>query len=301
MRLKRIFRTVGSISICGLMSISIWGQKKDPMEALVMKIPELFDGWHASGPGRYYTRKDIFRYLDGGAELYLSYDFRKLWTRSFMKEGQRPVVLDIFDMGNPADAFGVFSSEREGDDLGIAQGSEYSSGLLRLWKGRFFVSIYALEETEESRRAVLILAKAVDEAISDIGEIPELVRLLPEEGLDRRTIRYFHTYNCLNLYYFLADRNILGLSRKTDAVMASYEGFKLLLVRYPKESLATRSMEALLKLYIPDAEEGRAVELEDGKWVVVGRKGKTLAMVLDGLSEAEASRAYEGIISRIPR
>jgi len=297
----KILRTIGSISLCGLISICIGSSKGgDGIEDVVRRIPDGFDGWHASGTGRFYNRKNIFGYLDGGAELYLSYDFRRLWTRSFEKKGQKPIVLDLFDMGNPADAFGIFSSEVEGEEIGIGQGSECSAGLLRMWKGRFFASIYALEETEESRRALLTLGKIVGEAIRDIGEIPDLVGLLPNEGLDRRRIRYFHTYNCLNLHYFLADKNILGLSRKTDAVLASYEGFKLLLVRYPKESLARKAKTSFIKAYIPDGEEGRAMKLEDGKWIVVGGKGKILILILEGREEAEASRAFRNLLSRIP-
>jgi hypothetical protein len=71
-------------------------------------------------------------------------------------------------------------------------------------------------------------------------------------------------------------------------------------VRYPKESLARKAKTSFIKAYIPDGEEGRAMKLEDGKWIVVGGKGKILILILEGKEEAEASRAFRNLLSRIP-
>jgi len=114
------------------------GCKQQPME-LHQLLPREFSGWEATGSGVVYDRDTLFDYIDGGAELYLAYDFRRMLACRFERDGHPAIVADVFDMGSSEDAFGVFSTERQDPEAGIGQGSEYAVGLLRFWRGRFFV------------------------------------------------------------------------------------------------------------------------------------------------------------------
>ena len=75
-------------------------------------------------------------------------------------------------MGTPENAFGIFSFEREGGDVGLGQGSEYEAGFMRFWKGRFFVSILAEHETPGAKEVMFGLGKAIDRAITETGPEP---------------------------------------------------------------------------------------------------------------------------------
>jgi hypothetical protein len=260
-------------------------------------IPKEINGWVAHPEVRRYGRKTLFKYIDGGAELYLAYRFHKVYVHTYTKAEEPDIIMDIYDMSTPEDAFGVFTAEREGDDIGIGMEAEYEAGLLRFCKGQFFVSIMTYEETRASREAILSLARAVADTIQSIGEKPQLLSFLPEKGLINRSIRYFHDHNILNLTYYIADENILHLGPDTEAVLARYsrkEGKPyLLLVKYPSTHHAKRAFGSFLNAYMPDVAKQGIVRVEDGKWTAADVYSTFVTVVLDAPSEGLARSLLE--------
>ena len=255
-------------------------------------VPAELDGWRAEGQDRTYDRESLFDYIDGAAEPYLHYGFRRVAVRRFVREGQPAVVVDLFDMGTSQDAFGIFSFEREGDDVGVGQGSEYEAGLMRFWKGRFFVSISADQESPASKAMMLRLGSAIDRAMPETGPEPDLLARLPGDGLIQKRVRYFRYQALLNYHYYVADANILHLGERTEAVLAPYAtaqgNMRLLLVRYPTVAEAESALSEFLQAYAPEADGAGAAKTENGKWTVAQRLGALIAIVFDAPSREQA-------------
>ncbi|MCX6374676.1 MAG: hypothetical protein NTU88_01320, partial [Armatimonadetes bacterium] len=135
-------------------------------------VPREMLGWKTDGKDGLYDRNTLFQYIDGGAEVYLAYDFRQEFARRFVKPGQPAITVDVFDMGSSEDAYGIFTFERESGNVGIGQDSEYAAGFLRFWKVQYFVSILADKETPSTRKAVMALGKAIASRIKSAGERP---------------------------------------------------------------------------------------------------------------------------------
>ncbi|UCD70693.1 MAG: hypothetical protein JSW70_06720 [Syntrophobacterales bacterium] len=269
---------------------------------MVDDIPREVNGWVANPEVRQYEGKTLYKYIDGGAELYLAYGFHKAYVHTYTKPGEPDIIMDIYDMSTPEDAFGVFTAEREGDDIGIGTGSEYEGGLLRFSKGRFFVSIMTHEEKRQSRKAVLSLARAVANAIQPIGERPKLLLLLPDRGLIERSIRYFHDHNILSLNYYVSDENILHLGSHTEAVLARYsaEGKPyLLLIHYPSVKHAKAAFRSFLHAYMPDAVEPGIVQTENGTWTAVGIYSTFVAVVFEAPSDGWARSILEALCTKL--
>ncbi|MBW2305996.1 MAG: hypothetical protein JRG73_03590 [Deltaproteobacteria bacterium] len=265
---------------------------------MVSNIPREINGWVAHDEVQTYDRKTLFAYIDGGAELYLAYRFRKAYVHTYTKAGKPDIIMNIYDMGTSADAYGVFTSEREGDDIGIGQESGYESGLLRFFKGRFFVSVMAHEETPQSEKAVFALARAIANAIQSTGDKPELLLSLPRKGLTETSIRYFYNHTILNHHYYIADENILLLDLHTEAVLAKYSAEKgelyLLLVRYPSAQRAKKAFTSFVHAYMPDAVQG-SVQTENGKWTAAVLHDKILAVVFDAPTKGGAHSLLENV------
>jgi len=255
-------------------------------------IPREINGWKATHEGRVYNRQTIFDYLDGAGEVYLAYDFRQVFTRPYERDGEAPILVDIFDMGCSEDAFGIFSFERENEDRLLGQGSEYGGGLLRFWKGRFFVSILARRETAASKVGVLAIGQAIDRTIPETGPLPTLLRRLPPAGLLPHSVRYFHQHASLNYHYFLSDQNLLNLGTHTEAVLARYSGEEgkayLLLVQYGSPAPAQAAAENFLRHYLPEGQEAGLAQCEDGQWVGVRSRAQWVAVVLEARSAQQA-------------
>jgi len=264
-------------------------QQNQQLDAL---LPPRIGGWEAVLPDGRYDTQTIFDYIDGAGEVYRAYGFRELLARTYEREGRPRIIADLFDMGSPRNAFGVFTHDREGEDVRIGQDSTYKAGLLSFWKGRYFVSLYAEEETAETRRALMELGKSMALAIREEGELPPIVRLLPREGMVEKSLHFFFHHLILNIHYFLADQNLLLLGPETDAVLARYEKagqeYRILLVAYPDEPRAGEALDEFTGVYMPEAWNTGLVRTEDGKWTAVRRKGRFLMFVLDAPSRSLA-------------
>jgi len=254
-------------------------------------LPKEINGWKAD-EDRIYDRESIFKYLNGSGEVYRAFNFTKLFARHYIKEGQPKIIADLFDMVTDKDAFGIFSHGYEGNEVGIGQGSNYVGGLLSFWKDRFFISLFAERETDETKEAIFTLANEVASSIEKEGQIPEIVSLLPVDGLDKAKVRYFHNYIILNHHFFLADENILGLDQQTDCALGVYfeqdEEYYLLLIRYAGADKAAKAIESFAAAYMPDASEPGLVQTEDGKWTAVNQEGDLLIIVFNASSRERA-------------
>ena len=247
-------------------------------------LPPEVDGWKKDEPARTYDKTNLYDYIDGGAELYISYNFEKLLAVKYKSGDDEEIVIDIFDMGNSYDAFGVFSHGREREDDLVGQGSEYGGGLLTFWKDRYYISIMAYPETENKRELVLELGRKLADAIPAEGELPPVLAFLPGEGLVRNSVRFFHHYIWLNSHFFIANENILLIDDDTQAVLAKYrtedKALHLLLALYPDQEKAKLAGESFLRHYLTDARDGMAA-LPDGRWTGFRRDGRLLGIVFN--------------------
>jgi hypothetical protein len=191
-------------------------------------------------------------------------------------------------MGSSGDAFGIFSHAREGEELGIGQGSEYRGGVLCFWKAHFFVCIVPQNETAETNKALGDLARKIDQNISITGAKPDILHCLPEEGLAEKSVRYFHKHTSLNYHYFLASENILQLGEHTEAVLAQYgpDQGSLLCIRYQNQQQAKDALDTFVSSYLPEATRTGVAEINDGKWVAVKQSGNFVLVVFDASTKA---------------
>jgi hypothetical protein len=253
---------------------------------LSRSIPTSVAGWQGGAEDASYDRETLYGYMNGGAEVYLAFDFRGVFVRRYVREGAEDIVLDIYDMGSPAEAFGVFSCDREDPEAGIGQGSEYGFGMLRFWQNRFFVTIMTAGDDDAAKAAVLELGKSVADELGPDGELPAMLRLLSGEGLIDDRTSYFHSNINLNNRYFIASENILDLGDDTECVFAEYEGdgaesVKLLVVSYPDAARADAAFDSLVTGYMPEAGESGQAQMEDGGWTLAGIHGAHLSIVFD--------------------
>lgn len=248
-------------------------------------LPTEVMGWKWDGKQKIYDRKTIFDYIDGMGEVYLAYNFQQVFVRRYEKPDSPHITVDLFDMGSPDDAFGVWTFERDGEPVGIGQDSDYAAGMLRFWKGRYFVAVWADEETPEVKEAILTLGRKIADAITESGQRPELLRYLPQKGLAKDRIVFFRHFLILNRHYFLADKDILNLSPKAEGILATYQvdknEMRLILVRYPTERDAVKAQETFGRAYMREGSLKGVVRTENRKWTAFRRIGKVLAIALD--------------------
>ncbi len=253
-------------------------------------LPQQISGWTRTESSLTYDRETIFDYINGAGEVYRSYDFGEVLVSGYVKPESPELTVEMFDMGNPSDAYGVFSYARESEELGIGGGYEQRGRVLCFWQDRFYVCVSAEERTPDSDQDLIAVARSISQQLPSVTNLPNLVNKLPTEGLVRFSERFFHLHQSLNYHYYLARENLFNLSGETDAVMARYApgSSYLLLVEYPDESSAVEALTSFKTGYLPDADMSATVETENGKFVSYGQEGRHLAVVLDATAGEEA-------------
>lgn len=257
---------------------------------LTARLPAEIGDWKKSPKSIIYNHKSLHEYINGGAELYISYNFIDMAAQKYGKEGGEEITVDIFDMENSFNAFGVFAHSRETVDHMIAPDveSEYGAGLLTFWKGNYYVSIMAYPETEEKKNMVLALGRHISGLIEEESLKPSLIKKLPRENLAEDSIRYFRHFAWLNSHYYISDRDILNMGKDTEAVMARYKVDKgiyyVLLAAYVNKAKAEAGLQSFMKNYLTGGAMIKRVA--DGSWTGCQRKGKLIMVVLKAHDES---------------
>jgi hypothetical protein len=255
------------------------------LEDLQKALPEKAVPWTKAGEDQFFDGQTIFDYINGAGEVYRAYNMQRCLSRRYVAPESPAIILDLFEMASSHDAFGVFTHDPDGEDLSIGQGAVYRSGWLGFWKDRFFVSLYADEETDAAKQALKELASKTAALIKKEGQRPPILSRLPKKGLQPASVRYFHDHPVLNRHYFIATENILRLGGRTEAVLAMYQlkegAAQVLLVNYPDAETAKEAHSAFLKHYLPDADASGLARLENKKWCGASVKGPFVAVVLE--------------------
>jgi hypothetical protein len=273
-------------------------------------LPVEIRGFKAEEPDGLYDAETLHQYINGSAEVYRALNVRVVCGRRYVNAGGSEIIADVFEMKSASDAFGAYHHDlREGEPAEIGQESEYAEGTLAFWKGRYFSSIVALDESPEADSAVLELGRAIANSIDDEGAPPDLLRFLPERGLLPMQIRYFHEHSSFSRYYFLAEENVLNLGKQTEAILASYGDARslraggsrpvYLLVSYPSAALAKEGFDGLLKAYRLEGDVQGIGRSRGGKWVAVRAVDRLLVGIFDAPTRAEVGRSLQDVLDRI--
>jgi len=160
------------------------------LESLVPKenLPEEWSLIH--GP-QTYNKKTLFEHIDGQAELFLKYGFQKSVFAIYQskKSRENQIEVDIYDMGNVVQAFGIFSRFRNEDRPGgFGLDSYLDDHSAFFYEGKYFVMVYAAESNPDFLRQFSTL---ISLKISDPSPPPKEISYFPKNGLKPGSLQYF--------------------------------------------------------------------------------------------------------------
>jgi hypothetical protein len=248
-------------------------------------LPQRFGGWGAESDVERYDTETIFSYIDGHAEVYLAYGMESCRSRRYAgPEGEPDIVADVFRLPSPDDAFGVFTVDLDGDDAAVGHDGLYRHGWLSFWKGPYFVSVYAEEETDEARAAVFELGHTISARIDADSPRPALVDGLPRVGLDRRSVRFLRSEQVLRMHLYLGEDEVAGIDADTSAALGKYlrdgSTAHLLVVDYPTEERARIAHDNFSARFQSGGSDDDVVQDAAGRWYGSHRVERRVAYVI---------------------
>jgi hypothetical protein len=275
----------------------------DREKSLVDNLPDRFMSYQLTDKLN-YSGNDLYDYIDGGAELYLSYGLAGMTGCQYNGENLPQITVEIYEMTQAKNAFGVYTQSRDQEEQVYGQGSQSFPDFILFWKDRYFVIVNTQEATPDSEKAINYLAGLIDRSIPSTGEIPSIINSLPKEELEPAGFLYFHHYIWLNAYAFIANYNIIQIDEQTDAVLAKYGDADnrsyLLLVEYPDEEKAINACKQLREKYAPElTNQNPLVRLEDNTWFTTGNKGNKLIAIFNGVSCEKTEKLYQSVSNHL--
>ncbi|OGC02276.1 hypothetical protein A2V82_16660 [candidate division KSB1 bacterium RBG_16_48_16] len=248
-------------------------------------LPAEINAWGMGQQDQVYKGKEIYRYIDGAGEVYLAFDFQDVIVRRYSLAGAPDIIVELFRMSSPENAYGVFRHDCQNETNEVGRGCERRGGLLCFWQGDFFVCIYAEGESEKAHQAITALAHAIEVKIQDSTGKPELLNLLPENGLQENSIRYFYSPAILNYHYFISEANILKLDKNTRCLLANYtikdHSFLFFLGLYPSTGEAAEAEKSFILEYLGQTDQDSFKLLENDLWTGVRRSGRIVLIIFD--------------------
>jgi len=152
-------------------------------EAKDFKFPEL-TGWKQSGDIQTFSSENLFEYINGAADLYLSYDFQELKVAEYQNEKKASVTIEVYRHKTPIYAFGIYSQERLSDanflDIGAQGYSE--TDILNFVSGNYYVKMSSYKTGPEDQEVLLTFAKKIVGNLGEKGSLPSILAAFPEEG-----------------------------------------------------------------------------------------------------------------------
>lgn len=287
------------------------------LEAREINLPKTIGHWVGPDEPRVINSENIFAYMNGAGELYLSYRFHHLEVFEYTFDTHDNILVELYFMGTSDDAFGLLSLDWGGESISI-DGSPahapdkslppstralYGAGLLRIWSDNLYARVMAFRETPASKQAVLTLGKAITANRKNPPE-PELLKIPPltidsSWKLRKDRLSFFRSYLVLNSIYYLSEENILDLDISTEAIAAPYEhisgpsGHKriqFLCVKYDNPERARKALNHFHEVYLPEhkkefkadsASTGPGLfKLEDG-WLAYALVNNCIAIVFE--------------------
>lgn len=215
-----------------VMGIYIYGSES----ALTVYLPRAGElpGWDAAAEPEYAEGEDLFLLINGGAEVYHEYGFKRTVSQGFKSKNGKSFNLEIYEMRDPAAAYGVytFKTGDSGKPVPVDGEGLLEDYYLNFRKGNFLVTVIGFDSEAETISGIIAAAKVVAAKIKTDRSRPELVRMLPDKPgspLKPNGIKYIKgNLGLFNTYEF-DSRNIFNLQ---EGVIGDYGDFKLFIFKY---------------------------------------------------------------------
>lgn len=279
---KDVFIFGGLLNLGFLFLASSASQTASPLLALLPEVP----GWEKAEEPRLYQPENLFEYIDGAAESYLSYEFKELAVAPYKRvNATATLTVEIYRMGSAKNAFGIYSAERypESHFLEIGGQGYMEEGALNFFLGDKYVKLLSFEAGTEGEAILLLFARKIVQAVGEKGSLPEILQCFPRENLVANSEKFIL-------------RNFLGYEFLHDGYLASYkvddEEFELFLIEGKDEAEAASMLE---KFVAQSARRGKTPERIEGGYHLQDRYLQNLYLVRVKNYIAGVMRVGEGM------
>ncbi len=195
------------------------------------------EGWTREGESRFFGPGNLWEYINGAADGYLMYGFQLVVTADYNNTALgNDAVIDIYEMADEVNAFGIYANERnpgyDFEKIGVEGYAGETS--INFWSGRYYIKITTFEDNDVLMAELRKMAsKIVSNINSTVGE-PVQLSFFPVADQVSYTAKYIPS-------------DVLGQSYISNAFEVIYETgekeYKAILVSLDTPESASSALE----------------------------------------------------------
>jgi hypothetical protein len=161
------------------------------VEGKTFVFPEM-SGWRIPEKPQLFSPATLYEYINGAADLYLSYEFQDLNVAEYRNEKKAAVTVEIYRHENPTQAFGIYSQERLANAKLLDIGSQgYQEPMvLNFVAGPYYVKINGYNTGAEDEKTMLAFGRKVEEMLGKKTSLPGILSSFPPEGKKKNTEKF---------------------------------------------------------------------------------------------------------------
>jgi hypothetical protein len=248
------------------------------------------DGWAPVADAQVFEGDDLFDLINGGAEIYHEFGFRRALAQDLTGPEQRLIALEVFEMKDAAAAYGVYSFKISGSGrpLGFGDDAMLEDYYLNLRRGPYVVTLTGMNDDEITVQGITRIARAIAENIQIEGEAPPIVAELTVGGGKPERLHYLRGELAVaNVAPFLVGMRL----RMTEGAAARFSDRTEIMLRYPDAELARQQFAVVVGELgdragwtTAEEREGDSALLDDGKGthVKLALSDETIGITVSG-------------------
>ncbi len=263
-----------------LLPMAVSGQQNGPARLLPPSAQSTM--WALKAEPRRISGTAIYDYMDGAGEIPIACGYKALAVGEYTRKSAGGMIsVELYEFANAADAFGLYSMKRlaAGKPVALTIGTDIvqaQSGYheLLLHRGKYMVLIFADDSGKVTDADLMAIAKLIASQVRDASPLPDLLKLLPSQGVVPRTVKYFHGKAAMDTVKFVRE-DLFHLKAHPDVAVATYTApqSRAMVLRYGSTSeagmvFAAASKSTDLKA-LTFVQNGRVV---GAAWSLVGKQ-----------------------------
>ncbi len=221
-----------------LIMACISSEKKEE-SSLLSLLPEV-DSWKQTEKPQNYLPGNLFEHINGAAEIYLGYNFQELIVSQYkIEKGEATIAIEIYDMREGKNSFGIYSAERFPESNFISLGIQgyLEEGASYFLVGKYYIKLLCFDCENQSDDVLKLFSHEIVKRVKNKGDFPRLFEVFPEEGRSPHTEKF-------------TLRNFMGYGFLHDGYMANYRledlDFDCFLIEGKSEEDANSMLEKYL-------------------------------------------------------
>ncbi len=227
--------------------------EEEGVSSLRFLLPDVVT-WKIPEAPQDYFPEILFEYINGAAEIYLSYDFKELTVGQYEKgDSNASLIIEIYDMGNEINSFGIYSAERFPDSQFISLGNQgyLEEETLNFIVGKYYIKLLCFDSGEDSADFLKLFSQEVVKRVKDKGTLPPALAFFPKQGLVRNSEKFIL-------------RNFMGYSFLHSGYLANYKLEDLEFDCFLIEGENADDAQNMLKKYLEKKDKQSVEEISAG-------------------------------------